>query len=66
MKKIFELVAILICFLVFPFSGCENGYTSDEIVEMQETLASFDDNPNFALTYFDTIWLQEKRLSLMN
>lgn len=62
MKKIFELVAILICFLVFPFSGCENGYTSDEIVEMQETLASFDDNPNFALTYFDTIWLQDRKI----
>lgn len=47
---------------MFPFSGCDNGYTSDEIAEMQETLASFDDNPNVALTYFNTIWLQDRKI----
>lgn len=62
MKKFLRLFAVLIGFLVFPFSSCDNGYTSDEIVEMQETLDSFEDNPNFALTYFDTIWLQEKKI----
>ena len=62
MKKFLRLFAILISFLVFPFSGCDNGYTSDEIAEMQETLASFDDNPNVALTYFNTIWLQDRKI----
>ena len=61
---IVRFLAILTsCFLLI-FTGCmfNNGYTSSEVEKMQETLAGLENNPNFALTHSDTIWLKEKKI----
>ena len=61
MRKIFKHLCLLFFVVFLILTGC-TGYTDEEIAEMRAKLASFENSQNFALSFFDTIWLAEKEV----
>lgn len=67
LKAIVVSILCLLCVLLLPIflTSCLNGYTDEELAEIQATFESFDNNKNYAVNCEGRyLYLQEKRINI--
>ena len=60
--RFIAFILLIVTLFVSTFVDCSRNYTEEEIVEIQETFQSFNNNENIAFLGYDCIWLYDKTI----